>query len=230
MRPNRKRGDYYAQHRAFVFAAQPVGRRGGAGGLGRLPPVAPCPCAQPVFVLAVAGRGTAVRAALWHSACPAPPAKYPTGRGRRHCAGPDPAGAYRPGPACHGSRRPRRACALVHHTDRVASAGGGMGCGRGTAGRACRVGLPAPVPPGGAGLQNAGWLLQRPLCAHTLYPGPAAAPHLPARRAGRPRPGRRPLARAHPHPPGRPADQAAVLRRGLPALVQPAGVAGLPRV
>ena len=56
------------------------------------------------------------------------------------------------------------------------------------------------------------------------------APHLPARRAGWPRPGRRYLARAHPHPPGRPADQAAVLRRGLPALVQPAGVAGLPRV
>ena len=24
--------------------------------------------------------------------------------------------------------------------------------------------------------KNAGWLLQRPLCAHTLYPGPAAAP------------------------------------------------------
>ena len=119
---------------------------------------------------------------------------------------------------------------LVHHTDRVASAGGGMGCGRGTAGRACRVGLPATVPSGGAGLQNAGWLLQRPLCARALYPGPAAAPRLPARRAGWPRPGRRHLARAHPHPPGRPADQAAILRRGLPALVQPAGVAGLPRV
>lgn len=63
------------------------GRHCRVGRLGRVQTAAPCPRPQPPFVLAVAGCGAAVCAAVGDSAASAAPTKCPRGSGRRYRAG-----------------------------------------------------------------------------------------------------------------------------------------------
>ena len=177
------RRDSYAQYRSLFSAVKCPGRCGRAGRVAGLQGPAPRPCAQSAPVLAVAGRRTAVCAAVGHPAETAPPGERPAGRCRRHRAGAGRAAAAAPCP------RRSRCCgpaALVCPADAVARAGGGLAGRRACAGCARGRRLPEIEALCGAGLQNARRLLRRGVRAHAVHTGLCAPAHLPAGQLTRP--------------------------------------------
>ena len=223
--------------RIFALPAESRGggRRGGAGRLGAVRAAAQSAHPGVAAVRRVAGRGAAVcRAGRVDPGGAAAPAEPRAGRGRRSRdrsgkdAGRRP-GANRPGadagaPGSGGSC-PRRGPAGPGFLGRAALDGW-----HGRAAGAGGVQPRAAAAAGGAGLQNGGRLLYLRSGAHAVHARHAAPARLPATRPAGARPRRRAAARAHPHPPRRYADQTAVLCAGVPALVEPAGLAGVPPV